>query len=104
MWKNILAKLFQSKTKLSLTVSGQCPSRQAYKTNLSVSQQEELILALLADRDLSANAIGEKLQLEHATVTRRLRTLRARGLIGTVGTGPDVHYSVRQEILACQHT
>ncbi|HEX3570702.1 MAG TPA: metalloregulator ArsR/SmtB family transcription factor [Acidobacteriaceae bacterium] len=57
------------------------------------------ILELLADGELSAGALIEKLGMEQANVSQHLSVLRAKQLVSNRKAGNQVFYSVRDPII-----
>lgn len=57
------------------------------------------ILELLADGELSAGALIEKLNMEQANVSQHLSVLRAKHLVINRKAGNQVFYSVRDPLI-----
>lgn len=57
------------------------------------------ILELLADGELSAGALIEKLNMEQANVSQHLSVLRAKHLVINRKSGNQVFYSVRDPLI-----
>jgi ArsR family transcriptional regulator len=57
------------------------------------------ILELLADGELSAGALIDKLQMEQANVSQHLSVLRAKHLVSTRKSGNQVFYAVRDPLI-----
>jgi DNA-binding transcriptional ArsR family regulator len=66
------------------------------------------ILELLADGELSAGTLIDKLNMEQANVSQHLAVLRAKHLVSTRKSGNQVFYTVRDplinEVLALMRT
>ena len=66
------------------------------------------ILELLAEGELSAGTLIDKLQMEQANVSQHLAVLRAKHLVSTRKYGNQVFYAVRDplinEVLALMRT
>ncbi|HSY37004.1 MAG TPA: metalloregulator ArsR/SmtB family transcription factor [Acidobacteriaceae bacterium] len=57
------------------------------------------ILELLADGELSAGTLIDKLQMEQANVSQHLAVLRAKHLVTTRKSGNQVFYTVRDPLI-----
>ena len=58
------------------------------------------IVEMLQEGELSAGAIIERLGLEQANVSQHLAILRSKQVVSTRRTGNQVHYSLRDPVLA----
>jgi ArsR family transcriptional regulator len=57
------------------------------------------ILELLANGELSAGTLIDKLQMEQANVSQHLAVLRAKHLVSTRKSGNQVFYAVRDPLI-----